>query len=131
MTTTITTTRELKTPAGHTVPLVWYRAAKSWLGEYYHARDSFEFYKTRSCVSAEKCWQRMLVAVREAERLGVIWRGQRMPTLDEFEVGCGWRVEQLDPGNPFATRMWTPRSCEPMPWEVPAAMAAAREYMEG
>ena len=90
----------------------WYKEAVSWVREFWNARDSYEYHKTRSCVGTAAAEKRMIAAVKELERLAVVWLGRKMPTLDEFEWGC-----EVRPVPAGVNWVWRPKTGSPPPWE--------------
>ena len=89
----------------------WYKEAASWVREFWNAKESYEFAKTRSALATSAADKRMRAAVGHLERLGVVWLGRKMPTRDEFEWGCGVREV------PAQVWVWTPKAGDPLPWD--------------
>ncbi len=92
----------------------WFKEARAVVKAYWDAREDYHYHKTRSCVGTGDAERRMLAAVRELERLNVIWLGRKMPTLDEFEWGCGVRPVPSD-----TVGVWRPKAGATPPWEPP------------
>ncbi len=61
--------------------------AKEWVREFWHARDSYEFYKTRSVTNTGRAEDRMNKAVDALCALGLFPEGvyRTIPTLDQMD----------------------------------------------
>ena len=93
----------------------WFKDARAVVKAFWDAREDYEYHKTRSCVGTANAERRMRDAVGELERLGVVWFGRKMPTLDEFEWGCGVRPVPTE-----SLWVWKPKAGATPPWDVPA-----------
>jgi hypothetical protein len=60
-------------------------AAISWVKEFWNARESYDYQKTRSVLGTSQAVARMERAVDALNALGVLELGERLPSVDEAD----------------------------------------------